>query len=113
MKSQAEGLVIKADGLASGKGVIVCRTQQQAVTALRVMMLDKKFADAGNKVVVEKRLTGKKVSYIAICDGISFVLSRLAGTTNEHTTMIKGKYRGYGLILSSPYGRQKIGGSDK
>lgn len=73
VKSQAEGLVIKADGLASGKGVIVCRTQQQAVQALRVMMLDKKFADAGNKVVVEKRLSGKEVSYIAICDGISFV----------------------------------------
>jgi phosphoribosylamine--glycine ligase len=73
VKSQTGKLVVKADGLASGKGVIVCRTQQQAIRALRVIMLDKKFADAGSKVVIEKRLTGKEVSYIAICDGDSFV----------------------------------------
>lgn len=73
VKSQTGKLVVKADGLASGKGVIVCRTRQQAIRALRVIMLDKKFADAGNKVVIENRLTGKEVSYIAICDGNSFV----------------------------------------
>lgn len=73
VKSQTGMLVVKADGLASGKGVIVCRTQQQALRALRLIMLDKKFADAGNKVVIEKRLTGKEVSYIAICDGDSLI----------------------------------------
>jgi phosphoribosylamine---glycine ligase len=73
VKSQTGKVVVKADGLASGKGVIVCRTQQQAIRALRTIMLDKKFADAGNQVVIEKRLTGKEVSYIAICDGESVV----------------------------------------
>lgn len=73
VKSQTESLVIKADGLASGKGVFVCRTQKQAIHALRVLMLEKKFADSGNKVIIENRLTGKEASYIVICDGNSFV----------------------------------------
>ena len=73
VKSQTEKLVIKADGLALGKGVFVCRTKRQAIQALRVLMLDKKFADSGNKVIVEKRLYGKEASYIAICDGNSFI----------------------------------------
>lgn len=73
VRSQTEKLVIKADGLALGKGVFVCRTKKQAIQALRIIMLDKKFADSGNKVIVEKRLYGKEASYIAICDGNSFI----------------------------------------
>jgi phosphoribosylamine--glycine ligase len=71
--SQTEELVIKADGLAFGKGVFVCRTKKQAIQALRILMLDKKFSDSGNKVIVEKRQYGKEASYIAICDGNSFI----------------------------------------
>lgn len=73
VRSQEEKLVIKADGLALGKGVFVCRTKKQAIQALRTLMLDKKFADSGNNVIIEKRLYGKEASYIAICDGNSFI----------------------------------------
>ena len=73
VRSQEEKLVIKADGLALGKGVFVCRTKKQAIQALRTLMLDKKFADSGNNVIIEKRLYGKEASYIAICDGKSFI----------------------------------------
>jgi phosphoribosylamine---glycine ligase len=73
VRSQEEKLVIKANGLALGKGVFVCRTKKQALQALRTLMLDKKFADSGNNVIIEKRLYGKEVSYIAICDGNSFI----------------------------------------
>ena len=73
VRSQEEKLVIKADGLALGKGVFVCRTKKQAIQALRTLMLDKKFADSGNNIIIEKRLYGKEVSYIAICDGNSFI----------------------------------------
>jgi phosphoribosylamine--glycine ligase len=73
IKSQTEELVIKANGLALGKGVFVCRTKKQAIQALRILMLDKKFADSGNKVIIEKRLYGREASYIAICDGNSFI----------------------------------------
>jgi phosphoribosylamine---glycine ligase len=73
VRSQEEKLVIKANGLALGKGVFVCRTKKQALQALRTLMLDKKFADSGNNVIIEKRLYGKEASYIAICDGNSFI----------------------------------------
>lgn len=73
VRSQEEKLVIKADGLALGKGVFVCRTKKQAIQALRILMLDKKFAGSGNNVIIEKRLYGKEASYIAICDGNSFI----------------------------------------
>lgn len=73
VRSQEEKLVIKADGLALGKGVFVCRTKKQAIQALRTLMLDKKFADSDNNVIIEKRLYGNEASYIAICDGNSFI----------------------------------------
>ncbi len=73
IKSQTEKLVVKADGLASGKGAFVCSTQKQAIRALRVLMLTKEFQDSGNKVIVEKRLSGKEASFIVVCDGNSFV----------------------------------------
>lgn len=62
-------LVIKADGLAAGKGVLVCDDQQQAFAAVDAMMIRKEFGSAGNKVVVEEKITGEEASFIAICDG--------------------------------------------
>lgn len=62
-------MVIKADGLAAGKGVIVCENAAEAREALTRMMLDDAFAGAGEQVVIEERLTGKEVSLMAFSDG--------------------------------------------
>ncbi len=66
-------LVVKADGLASGKGVIVCRTRTDALNAVREIMIDKAFGDAGKEVVIEERLVGQEVSILAIVDGQTIV----------------------------------------
>ncbi|MDH3391791.1 MAG: phosphoribosylamine--glycine ligase [Desulfobulbaceae bacterium] len=62
-------VVIKADGLAAGKGVIVAQTLQEAVNAIDVIMKDKVFGDAGNRVVVEDFMTGEEASFLAFTDG--------------------------------------------
>ncbi|MEW6348419.1 MAG: phosphoribosylamine--glycine ligase [Thermodesulfobacteriota bacterium] len=61
--------VLKADGLAAGKGVLVCRDRQEALCALDTIMKDKAFGDAGNRVLVEECLEGEEASFIAITDG--------------------------------------------
>lgn len=62
-------VVLKADGLALGKGVLICMTREEAQDGLKEMMLDKKFGAAGNKVVVEEFLVGPEVSCLAFTDG--------------------------------------------
>lgn len=62
-------LVIKADGLAAGKGVYVCDNSQEALDALDAIMVRRIFGDAGRRVVIEERLSGPEVSVLAICDG--------------------------------------------
>lgn len=66
-------LVIKADGLAAGKGVILCDDTQQAISALQAMFKDKAFGDSGTRVIVEEMLSGKEVSLLAFCDGKNLV----------------------------------------
>lgn len=65
--------VIKADGLALGKGVLICTTREQAKAGLREIMLDKAFGSAGNHVVIEEFLTGFEVSVLAFTDGETVV----------------------------------------
>ena len=62
-------VVLKADGLALGKGVLICKTREEALDGIKEMMLDKKFGSAGNKVVVEEFLEGPEVSALAFTDG--------------------------------------------
>ena len=62
-------LVVKADGLALGKGVIIAQTREEAEQAVREVMCDKKFGAAGNRVVIEEFLTGREVSVLAFTDG--------------------------------------------
>lgn len=62
-------VVVKADGLAAGKGVIVCATVNEALRALKKIMIKKEFGDAGNKVVIEECLFGEEASFIAFTDG--------------------------------------------
>ena len=61
--------VIKADGLALGKGVIIAQTREEAVAAVETIMLDRKFGDSGNQIVVEEFLTGPEVSVLSFTDG--------------------------------------------
>lgn len=65
--------VIKADGLALGKGVIIANTREEAEAGLREIMLDKAFGAAGSEVVIEEFLTGFEVSVLAFCDGKTVV----------------------------------------
>ncbi len=62
-------VVVKADGLALGKGVIICRTYDEAVTAVKGMMEEKRFGASGSKVVIEEFLQGPEVSVLAFTDG--------------------------------------------
>ena len=66
-------LVVKADGLALGKGVIICQNAQEGEEAVREMMVDKKFKDAGKKIIVEEFLMGKEVSVLCFTDGQTIV----------------------------------------
>lgn len=63
------GVVIKASGLAAGKGVIVCETRDEAEAALQSIMQERAFGAAGDQVLIEERLEGPEVSLLAFCDG--------------------------------------------
>ena len=62
-------IVLKADGLALGKGVLICNTLEEAKEGVKTLMLDKQFGDAGNEIVIEEFMTGREVSVLSFCDG--------------------------------------------
>ena len=66
-------VVIKADGLAAGKGVFIANTMDEAMDALKVIMKDRAFGDAGNKVIIEDCLKGEEASYMVFTDGKTIV----------------------------------------
>ncbi|QDU37785.1 Phosphoribosylamine--glycine ligase [Maioricimonas rarisocia] len=66
-------LVIKADGLAAGKGVAVCDTRDEALAAIRTAMVDRAFGTAGSTIVIEEKLVGQEVSILALVDGRTIV----------------------------------------
>lgn len=68
-----QAVVIKADGLAAGKGVVVAAAQDQAEAAIASIMLDKSFGASGDQVVVEECLNGEELSFFAIADGQDFI----------------------------------------
>ena len=69
VESQPERIAVKADGLARGKGVIVCDTREAAHQAIAEMMEEHAFGAAGNRIVIEQRIEGDEASVIALCDG--------------------------------------------
>ena len=69
IKEQGAPIVIKADGLAAGKGVIVAMTEAEAIAAVEDMLAGNKFGDAGNRVVIEEFMTGEEASFIVMVDG--------------------------------------------
>ena len=62
-------VVVKADGLAAGKGVTVAETRDEAEAAVRASMIDQQFGAAGSTLVIEECLTGPEVSFFVVCDG--------------------------------------------
>lgn len=62
-------VVVKADGLAAGKGVIVCDGKDEAISAIQTILVKKTFGDAGSRIIVEERIDGIEASYIALSDG--------------------------------------------
>ena len=62
-------IVLKADGLALGKGVLICNTREEAKEGVRTLMLDKQFGSAGDRIVVEEFMTGREVSVLSFVDG--------------------------------------------
>jgi phosphoribosylamine---glycine ligase len=62
-------VVIKADGLAAGKGVIVCSNKKEAYDAIDMMLVKNSFGEAGKRILIEERIDGIEASYIALCDG--------------------------------------------
>jgi phosphoribosylamine--glycine ligase len=73
VKSLNYNVVVKADGLASGKGVIVCNSSDEAITAINSILVKKMFGNAGNRIIVEERIDGIEASYIALCDGVTAI----------------------------------------
>ena len=102
-------VVIKADGLAAGKGVIVCKNQEKALQAIHTIMVEKKFGDAGDVIVIEEFLRGQEVSFIVISDGVKIVPFV---TTMDHKAVFdndKGPNTGgMGAISPNPYVDQQL-----
>ena len=102
-------LVVKADGLAAGKGALVCKNLKKAEEAVRLIMVDKKFGDAGRRIVIEEFLRGKEASFIVISDGVK-VLPLV--TTMDHKPVFDGdkgpNTGGMGAISPSPYIDQEL-----
>ncbi|WP_456426377.1 phosphoribosylamine--glycine ligase [Desulfurobacterium sp.] len=73
IKEKGAPIVVKADGLAAGKGVVVAQTIEEALEAIDRIMVDKVFGDAGNRVVVEECLKGEEASYLVISDGERYI----------------------------------------
>jgi phosphoribosylamine--glycine ligase len=73
LKHCAYPIVIKADGLAAGKGVIICNYFSEAETAIKQIFVDKIFGNSGNKIIIEEFLTGEEASVFAITDGEDFI----------------------------------------
>ncbi|MBO4317681.1 MAG: phosphoribosylamine--glycine ligase [Mailhella sp.] len=69
INAHAAPMVVKADGLAAGKGVIIAATREEALEAVHSMLSERRFGDAGNAVLIEEFLTGEEVSLICFCDG--------------------------------------------
>ena len=104
VREQGAPIVVKADGLALGKGVIVAQTVEEAEAAVRSMMEDKKFGESGAKVVIEECMTGPEVTVLAFADGEH--LSPMP-SSQDHKRAYDGNQGpntgGMGAISPSPY----------
>jgi phosphoribosylamine--glycine ligase len=97
-------VVVKADGLAAGKGVIICEDLKEAEEAIHLIMIERKFGEAGRRVLVEECLRGKETSFIVLSDGKEVVP---LVTTMDHKPVYEGdkgpNTGGMGAISPSPF----------
>lgn len=101
--------VIKADGLALGKGVIIAQTKEEAVDAIHSMMEDKVFGDSGTKVVVEEFLTGPEVSVLSFTDGNTVVpMVSSMDHKRAHDNDEGPNTGGMGTVAPNPYYTKEI-----
>ena len=104
VKSCALPVVVKADGLALGKGVLIAETREDAVAAVESIMLDRAFGDSGNQVVIEEFLTGPEVSVLAFTDGktvVPMVSSMDHKRAHDHDEGLNTG--GMGTVAPNPY----------
>ncbi len=102
-------IVLKADGLALGKGVLICNTKDEARNGVKTIMLDKKFGTAGNKMVIEEFMTGREVSVLTFCDGKTL---KVMSSAQDHKRAGDGdtglNTGGMGTFSPSPFYTKKI-----
>ena len=106
VEEQGAPIVVKADGLAAGKGVIVAMTEVEAVDAIRDMLADNRFGDAGSRVVIEEFLDGEEASFIVMVDGTDVIAM---ATSQDHKRVGEGDsgpYRRYGCLLTGARGNR-------
>ena len=101
--------VLKADGLALGKGVLICNTPEEAKDGVKEIMLDKKFGAAGNKLVIEEFMTGREVSVLSFVDGDTI---RIMTSAQDHKRAQDGDQGlntgGMGTFSPSPFYTAKV-----
>ena len=101
--------VVKADGLALGKGVIIAETREDAKAAVRSMMEEKKFGDSGSRVVIEEFLTGPEVSVLSFTDGHTVVPMI---SSQDHKRALDGdkglNTGGMGTVAPNPYYTEEV-----
>ncbi len=111
VRERGAPLVVKADGLAAGKGVIICRTVEEALSALDLILVQKAFGAAGAKVVVEEFLEGEEASFLAFTDGKPFCPCPLRRITKPSTTTTRDPTPGaWALTLPRPWSRKRFTG---
>ncbi len=102
-------IVLKADGLALGKGVLICNTLEEAKEGVKSIMLDKQFGNAGNKMVIEEFMTGREVSVLAFCDGTTV---KTMTSAQDHKRAMDGDQGlntgGMGTFSPSPFYTEEI-----
>lgn len=109
LETQKMPIVLKADGLALGKGVLICQTLEEAKDGVRTIMEDKKFGDAGNELVIEEFMTGREVSALAFVDGTHYALMT---SSQDHKRAKDGDQGlntgGMGTFSPSPFFTKEI-----
>ena len=97
-------VVLKADGLALGKGVLICETLEDAKEGVRTIMEDKKFGAAGNRMVIEEFMTGREVSVLSFVDGKTI---KIMSSAQDHKRALDGDQGlntgGMGTFSPSPF----------
>ncbi len=102
-------VVLKADGLALGKGVLICNTLKEAKEGVRTIMEDKKFGAAGNRMVIEEFMTGREVSVLSFVDGRTI---RIMSSAQDHKRALDGDQGlntgGMGTFSPSPFYTEEV-----